>query len=238
MVIVHVGTVVLQVERRGSRREFVEELIAQIKEEVQWMVSRCLEEALEGEVTSLLGREPYERRQPPGQEVAAECGRCGSRDGQDYRRDGHYRRYLDTGWGRLEIRVPQLECVCEGSVKVPYQSLRSRQRVWDDVEGEIRERYGWGMSLRWIKACLDARLRSSVGLRTLNERVREMAQLVVPWQQRTLEDVPPELRKKVEEDVRNLLQKELVMRFPERELRVEQDGKVWKIVGDLSLGMV
>jgi transposase-like protein len=50
------------------------------------------------------------------------------------------------------------------------------------------------MSLRWIKACLDARLKSSVGLRMLNERVRQMAQLVVPWQQRYLEDVPPVVR--------------------------------------------
>lgn len=59
---------------------------------------------------------------------------------------------------------------------------------------------------------------------------------VVQIDMRTLEDVPGDLRRRVEEDVRNLLQKELVMRFPERELRVEQDGKVWKIVGDLSLG--
>jgi hypothetical protein len=79
---------------------------------------------------SLLGREPYERRQPPGQETAAQCNRCGSRDAQDFRRDGHYPRYLDTGWGRLKVRVPQLECVCKGSVKVPFQTLQSRQRVW------------------------------------------------------------------------------------------------------------
>lgn len=194
MVIVHVGTVVLQVGRRGSRREYLEKLITEINERVRWMAERCIEEALEGEVTNLLGRGWYERRQPPGEKTAAQCNRCGSRDAQDFRRDGHYTRYLDTAWGRLKIRVPQLECVCGGSVKIPFQTLRSRQRIWDDLEGEIRERYGWGMSLRWIKACVDARLNSSVGLRTLNERVREMAQLVVPWQQRYLEDVPPVVR--------------------------------------------
>jgi putative transposase len=194
MVIVHVGTVVLQVEGRGSRREYVEKLITQINERVRWMAERCIEEALEGEVTSLLGREWYERRRPRGEETEAQCNRCGSRDAQDFRRDGHYRRYLDTAWGRLKIRVPQLECVCGGSVKIPFQTLRSRQRIWDDLEGEIRERYGWGMSLRWIKACLDARLKSSVGLRTLNERVRQMAQLVGPWRQRRLKEVPPVVR--------------------------------------------
>lgn len=194
MVIVPVGTVVLQVERKDSRREYVEELIGEIREKIEEFAARCIEEALEGEVTSLLGRELYERRRPPGEETVAECRRCGSRDAQDFRRDGHYRRHLDTSWGRLEISVPQLECVCGGSVTVPFQGLRPRQRIWDDLEEEIRERYGWGMSLRWIKACVDKRLRSSVGLRTLNERVHQIAQLVLPWQERPLEDVPPVVR--------------------------------------------
>jgi len=194
MVIVPVGTLVLQVERKETREEFVEDLIGEIGEQVQRVVARCLEEALEAEVTELLGRRPYERRRPPGREGAAQCTRCGARDGQQFRRDGHYRRHLDTGWGRLEISMPQLECVCGGSVRVPFQSLRPRQRVWDDLEGEIRERYGWGMSLRWIKTCLDARLKSSVGLRTLNRRVRHMADLVEPWQQRPVDEVPPVVR--------------------------------------------
>ena len=59
---------------------------------------------------------------------------------------------------------------------------------------------------------------------------------VVQIEMRTLEDIPGKLRRQVEGDVRNLLQKELTLRFPERQLRVEQDGRVWKIVGDLSLG--
>jgi len=61
---------------------------------------------------------------------------------------------------------------------------------------------------------------------------------VVQIEMRTLEDVPDELRQKVEQDVLNLLQRELVLRFPERELNVELDGRVWKIVGDLSLGSI
>jgi transposase-like protein len=79
-------------------------------------------------------------------------------------------------------------------VQVPFKTLRSRQRIWDDLEGEIRERYGWGMSLRWIKESIDARLDSSVGLRTLNRCVREMAQLVLPWQEQPVEVVPPVVR--------------------------------------------
>jgi hypothetical protein len=37
------------------------------------------------------------------------------------------------------------------------------------------------------KECLDARLGSSVGLLTLNERVRQIAQLVPSWQKEVLE---------------------------------------------------
>lgn len=61
---------------------------------------------------------------------------------------------------------------------------------------------------------------------------------VVQIEMRTLEDVPASLRKQVEQDVLNLLQRELVLRFPERKLNVELDGRIWKIVGDLSLGSV
>jgi len=50
------------------------------------------------------------------------------------------------------------------------------------------------MSLRWIKECLDARLGSSVGLRTLNHRVRQMAQLVPGWREELVDAVPPVVR--------------------------------------------
>jgi transposase-like protein len=50
------------------------------------------------------------------------------------------------------------------------------------------------MSLREIKEELDAQLRSSLGLRTLNGRTRQIAQLVPSWQQGRLETVPPVVR--------------------------------------------
>lgn len=113
------------------------------------VVGRCIEEALQAKVTSLLRQEWYERRRVEDrQRTAAECTKCGSQYARDFRRDGHHSRYLDTGWGRVQIKVPQVECVCEGRVKVSFQSVRHGQRIWDDLEAEIRERSGWGMSLR------------------------------------------------------------------------------------------
>jgi len=66
--------------------------------------------------------------------------------------------------------------------------------MWDDLEGEIRAEYGWGKSLRWLKACVDDKLGSSVGLRTLNRRMHDLAGLVPQWQTEELEDVPPVVR--------------------------------------------
>ena len=51
MVIVHLGIVSLQVERSRSRQAFVERFIAQVEEKVPHVVERCIEWALEAEVS-------------------------------------------------------------------------------------------------------------------------------------------------------------------------------------------
>jgi len=79
------------------------------------VAARCIEEALEAEVAKLLEREWYERRKcRKRRRTRARCKQCGSQDSQDFRRDGHYRRYWDTAWGQLRINVPQVKCTCGG----------------------------------------------------------------------------------------------------------------------------
>ena len=51
----------------------------------------------------------------------------------------------------------------------------------------------------------------------------------------TLERVPPPIREKIEEEVVDLLRHELPKAFPERHMRVDRDGPVLKIYGDLRL---
>lgn len=195
MVIVHVDSLILQVERDKSTKAFKERLIEQIDKWVKQGVTRCIEAAMEAEVTELLGRERYERRKEKRETwIEATCHKCKTGNARQFRRNGHYKRYLDTGWGRVRISVPQVECDCGGMVQIPYQTMRSRQRIWDDLEEEIREQYGWGLSLRWVKACVDAKLASSVSLRTLNKRMRQLAKLVPAWRAQVLEDVPPVVR--------------------------------------------
>jgi hypothetical protein len=51
----------------------------------------------------------------------------------------------------------------------------------------------------------------------------------------TLTRVPQYIRDRIEEDAVGRLQEELPREFPERELRVERDGPVYKIYGDLRI---
>jgi putative transposase len=195
MVIVHVGNLSLQVKREKAEHAYKEKLVRELRRCVQEVVGRCLEETLEAEVTELLDRGWYERRQDQKRGwIEAYCGKCGSHDRRRFSRNGHYRRKPRTSWGRVEINVPQVECVCGGMVRMPFQTLGRRQRIWYDLEAEIREEYAWGKSLRWLKACVDAKLGGSVGLRTLNRRVHELADLVPHWQAEELADVPPVVR--------------------------------------------
>ena len=195
MTIVHLGSVLLQIEQEATRQVFFEELRKQMQGVVQGVVARCIEEALEAEITLVLRREWYARRRAQDrQRTSAECKKCGSRYARDFRRDGHYKRNLDTSWGRVQIWVPQVECVCGGQVTVSFQTVRRRQRIWDDLEEEIRERSGWGGTLRQSKAQIDVQLQSSVGLRTLNKRIHQMSQLVPAWREQVLDEVPPVVR--------------------------------------------
>jgi transposase-like protein len=183
------------VKRERTAGTFKERLIEEITERVGQVVARCLEAVLEEEVTELLGRDWYERRRDQERGwIEGYCGKCGSHDRRRFSRNGHYRRNLSTRWGQIELNVPQVECECGGKVKVPFQTLRPRQRIWDDLEGEIREEYGWGKSLRWLKACVDRKLGGSVGLRTLNQRVHALEGLVAQWQEEEVADVPPVVR--------------------------------------------
>lgn len=193
MTIVHVGALPLQVRPDQKRQIYLEELKGQIEACVLYVVKQCIEAALEAEVTAQLGRAHHQRRDTvTPKQVKARCQRCGSHNRQDFRRNGHYPRDLNTCWGQVRLQMPQVECVCDGAVKIPFQSLRPRQRVWEDVSGLIRKQFGQGLSLREIKTDLDERLGTSVGLRTLNQRVRVIAHLVPEEQE--LSEAPPVVR--------------------------------------------
>jgi transposase-like protein len=171
MAIVHTGSVPLQVPISGSRG-FIMELVEQIRSAIPGIAQRFLEESLEVEVNRLLERNRYvRRRQAKRKETGVYCSKCRSHQCQNFRRNGHYQRQLAIQWGRVKVNVPQVKCQCGGNVRLRYQTIRARQRIWDDLELEIQVEYGRGLSYRQIKVDFDQRLQSSVGLRTLNRCV-------------------------------------------------------------------
>lgn len=74
-------------------------------------IKPVLEAFLEAEVTAKLGREKGELRRVSRQarEISWVCGHCGCRNANQFTRDGHYLRALDTGWGQIKARHP---CQC------------------------------------------------------------------------------------------------------------------------------
>jgi hypothetical protein len=54
----------------------------------------------------------------------------------------------------------------------------------------------------------------------------------------TMENVPDELRSEIALNVVEQLETELPQVFPDRELSVERDGSIYKIIGDFNLGEI
>lgn len=52
----------------------------------------------------------------------------------------------------------------------------------------------------------------------------------------TMDHIPESVKKNINEDIENLVQKKLEMAFPDRILRLEHDGSQLKIIGNFRLG--
>lgn len=196
MLIVPVGKLRMQVDESKEKGEYVRGFIEEMKGGVKEVIKRCIEAQLEAEETKILEREHHRRRKrmKARGESEAYCQRCGSRKVNQFQRNGHYRRGLDTSWGHIEIEMPQVRCECGGSVRMPYRVIRHRQRIWDDLEWDIRAEYGWGLSLRWMKAKMEAKIGIGLGLRTMNERINGIAEGIPIWQSRECKTFPPVVR--------------------------------------------
>jgi transposase-like protein len=192
MLIVPIGKLCVQVGEIAKPEDVVE-LLEGLGEAVKEVVKRSVDTALEVEVDKLLQRKRHGRNKRIGEEVKGQayCRKCGSHRVRDFWRNGHYRRGLDTHWGHVEIEMPQVLCRCGGSVEMPLRTIRKGQRIWEDLALEMQAEYGWGLSLRWIKAKEDAKLNGSLGLRTINERVQRAGAGREAWLQREIESFPP-----------------------------------------------
>src|SRR6266571_3384548 len=154
-----------------ERKEVIQEVQKQLQEAVIGAIRPLLREFCEEEQKAKLGREKRSPRHVSGQarEIDWQCGHCGCRDANQFTRDGHYRRSLETGWGHIEgLQVPMLECQrCGHDVICTYSILEKYQRFWLDLDQRVLFGSGLCQSLRHLSQEWSAVLGSSVGLRTI-----------------------------------------------------------------------
>jgi putative transposase len=177
-----------------ERKEIIQAVQKQLKEAAIGAIRPRLSEFCEAEVTAKLGREPRSPRRVRNQERESDwhCGHCGCRDANHFTRDGHDRRALETGWGRVEgWQVPMLECQrCGHDVVCTYTILEKYRRFWLDVDQQVLFGSGLCQSLRQLSQQWSATLESSVGLRSINERINQIEPLLEQAQSAPISDVP------------------------------------------------
>src|SRR3989449_2794321 len=177
-----------------ERQSIIQEIQRQAKEAALRAVKPVFSAFLEAEVTTKLGRGNREPRQVSGQarEIDWQCASCGSRDANQFPLDGHYRRDMETGWGHVEgLQVPMLECQCCGhDVICHFAILEKYRRFWLDLDQQVVFGSGLCQSLHHLSQQWSAALGSSVGLRTINERINQIEPLLQQAHSEPISDVP------------------------------------------------
>ncbi len=177
-----------------ERKAILQAIQTQIQQVIIDGVTQVLQEFLEQEVTTKLGRSKRSPRRIRSQErpIDWQCAHCGCSDANQFTRDGHYRRSLETGWGHLDVlRVPMLECQrCEHDVVAQFAILDKYQRFWLDAPQRAIFGSGLSRSLRQLSQEWAATLGSSVGLRTINERINQLEARLAHVHREPITDVP------------------------------------------------
>jgi Transposase, Mutator family len=177
-----------------ERKTILHQVQSHMQKAAQEAVRGVVTEVVEAEVTAKLGREKGQRRQANGQArgIDWECGTCGCSDANQFIRDGHYRRELQTGWGTIQnLQVPMLECqCCKHDVICEYAILEKYKRFWMDLSQEALWSSGCSQSLREICDRWSATVGHAVGLRTINERINQIEPLVHQFHHKPFEHVP------------------------------------------------
>jgi putative transposase len=177
-----------------ERKTTLQAIQRQMKEAVIEAIRPLFTEFCEQEVTVKLGRGARSPRQVSAQarEIDWQCSHCGCRDAHQFTRDGHYRRSLETGWGHIQgLQVPMLECQrCGHDVVCTYTILEKHRRFWMDLDQRVLFESGLCQSLRQLSQDWSATLQSSVGLRTINERINQIEPLLQQARNQRITEVP------------------------------------------------
>ena len=163
---------------RKERREHQQKVQVQIDEAIAKSVMNTIEQALQDEVTQLLGRAKGERRNLEDMIVVeACCNKCHIQYRRQFYRGGYYSRSILSfeAWG--EIAVPRISCVCGGMVDFEFVHLVPYGRLWFDLEEIARELAGLCVSLRDGVEVLAWRNGQPLSIATINRLVNRAADL-------------------------------------------------------------
>jgi transposase-like protein len=131
-------------------------------------------------VSHIVGRPHHQRRDEVSRQTHREgrCCRCQSSASHRFSRNGFRKRRLLSRWGELQIDLPRVRCECGGSVQIDFGGLlRPYQRIWDEVDAQIRRWGALALSLRQMRQELTHLRIAPLALCTLNRRLQALSSL-------------------------------------------------------------
>lgn len=182
----------LQRVGRAERRAAQAELEATLQAGIADVVQRIVEQALADEVTAVVGRARYERRQVATPvRTAAVCSGCQVGWATRLWRAGSYERTLLTIPAAVRVRVPRVSCICGSAVRVEFTTIAPYERSWGDVQAWARELSGLCLSLADIREVVAREHGRTLARSTLNGWVHQVADLAEALRRAPVTRVPP-----------------------------------------------
>jgi transposase-like protein len=179
------------VAKRQARRVKRQALQAELRAGVVRLLQQSIEQALQGEVTALLGRDKYRPRgEAPLERSGVACSGCGRDLRRRFYRAGSYQRTLLTLQAEVRIRMPRVGCLCGSGVPLEFETLAPYQRSWDDLQERARELAGLCLSLGKMRELLARDTGQVLAASTLNRWVQQAAALAAALRAGPLERVP------------------------------------------------
>lgn len=146
---------VLPERRSVNGRATLNQIFDEAYRGIEHVMAQRLMLWLETTLTTLLGREPHERRAHvrPWVEQNGECAKCHSHESGRFSRNGSRPRTLHYLDFTLRLRLPRVVCVCGGSVRLDFGGiLRPYQRLGEDVDEQVQRWGKLGLSLRQMQS--------------------------------------------------------------------------------------
>lgn len=161
-------------------RSLLEDLLDEADRSLRTGIGLRISSVLAATVSHIVGRLQHQRRDEVSRQTHREgqCCRCQSRASHRFSRNGFRKRRLLSRWGELQIDLPRVRCACGGSVQIDFGGLlRPYQRVWDELDTQIRRWGALALSLRQMRRELTHLRIAPLALRTLNQRLQTISSL-------------------------------------------------------------